>query len=106
MIRKEDIEQVEQIKKMLNEKMQHSFDYEILNQIDCLERMVKNLIRAPLYFRHSINNNNFYSAECLGCGWWGSSEFLDGGGQIADTGDCLDVYCPICGSVDLDDKEE
>ena len=39
------------------------------------------------------------------CGWWGSSELLDGGGQIADTGDYGDCYCPVCGNSDLDDKE-
>jgi hypothetical protein len=31
---------------------------------------------------------------------------VDGGGQIADTGDYDDIFCPACGSVDLEDLED
>ena len=35
--------------------------------------------------------------ECGYCDWHGSSEYLLGGGQIADTGDYADGICPRCG---------
>lgn len=51
------------------------------------------------------DDKKHYPSECTHCGWIGSSEQLHGGGQIADTGDYDDVYCPICGSRDLDDPD-
>lgn len=47
----------------------------------------------------------YYPCSCDNCGWYGSSEHLGGGGQIADTGDYDDVYCPICGSKDTCEDE-
>jgi len=47
-----------------------------------------------------------YTAECSSCGWWGSSKLLDGGGQIADTGDYFDCTCPVCGNSDIEDKAD
>lgn len=44
--------------------------------------------------------NGYYHAQCPRCGWHGSSRLLEGGGQIADTGDYGDTYCPVCGFVD------
>lgn len=44
--------------------------------------------------------------ECLTCGWWGSSKLLAGGGAIADTGDHDDCRCPMCMSVDVEEKIE
>jgi hypothetical protein len=46
---------------------------------------------------------HWYNAECESCGWYGSSQYLDGGGQIADTGDYNDCYCPWCGSTAIED---
>lgn len=43
-----------------------------------------------------------YWCKCEKCGWEDASENAIGGGQIADTGDYDEVYCPICGSTDLD----
>jgi len=37
----------------------------------------------------------YYMVKCK-CGWIGSSEYLGGGGPIADTGDNFDCYCPSC----------
>ena len=48
--------------------------------------------------------DNYYTAECSKCGWWGSSKFLDGGGAIADTGDYFDCTCPVCGNADIDER--
>lgn len=105
MITENDIKEVESIKQMLNEKLNIEFSWEIANKIECLDRLVKNLRIAPVSFRFCRPESNFYTAECDKCGWWGSSELLDGGGQIADTGDYGDSYCPVCGNSDLDDKE-
>lgn len=49
--------------------------------------------------------DNYYPVQCQTCGWLGSSGNLDGGGQIADTGDYGDCYCPVCGQVDPDECE-
>lgn len=49
------------------------------------------------------NNRRWYNAECQNCKWHGSSKYLGGGGAIADTGDYSDIYCPYCGSSDIDD---
>lgn len=49
------------------------------------------------------NTGKWFNVCCQSCGWTGSSEFLDGGGQIADTGDYGDIYCPNCGQIDPDD---
>ena len=38
----------------------------------------------------------YWKAVCPKCGWKGLSKDCDGGGQIADTGDYFDLYCPIC----------
>jgi predicted RNA-binding Zn-ribbon protein involved in translation (DUF1610 family) len=50
--------------------------------------------------------SRFYNVKCKKCGWFGSSEFTDGGEEIADTGDYEDILCPACGSVDLEDMPE
>ena len=58
---------------------------------------------------HGMENKPFdttgkwFNVRCQKCGWKGSSEFLDGGVQIADTGDYSDTYCPNCGEVDPDE---
>jgi len=99
-----DIQQIKEIKQMLTEKWSVNFDLKTANQIDCLDKLVKNLKIAPLSYKFCSPESNFYTVECE-CGWWGSSELLDGGGQIADTGDFGDCYCPVCGNSNLDDKE-
>lgn len=38
----------------------------------------------------------FYPVFCPSCGWKGLSRDTAGGGQIADTGDYDDIYCPMC----------
>jgi len=109
MITEDDIKQVNEIKEILsaiNQKIEYKFNWEIVNKIDCLDRLVKNLKIAPLSFKFCPPGGQFYTAECKKCGWWGSSELLDGGGQIADTGDYGDCYCPVCGNSNLDEKEE
>lgn len=41
------------------------------------------------------DRKDFWEFECE-CGFKGFSMFLLGGGQIADTGDFGDVFCPCC----------
>jgi hypothetical protein len=51
-------------------------------------------------------SSRYYNVKCKKCGWYGSTEFVGGGGQIADTGDYDDIFCPVCGSTDLEDLED
>lgn len=46
------------------------------------------------------NTGGYYVCECQNCGEVFSSRDCGGGGQIADTGDYDDAYCPHCGQVD------
>lgn len=56
--------------------------------------------RAKLGFVTDDNTGGYYVAECEECGKIFPSQNCDGGGQIADTGDYGDCYCPHCGHVD------
>ena len=56
--------------------------------------------RAKLGFVTDDNTGGYYVAECEECGNIFPSQTCDGGGQIADTGDYGDCYCPLCGHVD------
>ncbi len=48
----------------------------------------------------------WFPVQCEKCGWVGCSSELDGGGQIADTRDYGDAYCPCCKSVTAGDEIE
>jgi hypothetical protein len=52
-----------------------------------------------------VLDEDYYLAECQHCGWWGSLRLLKGGGFLAGCGDYDDVYCPLCGSSDIESKE-
>ena len=56
--------------------------------------------RAKLGLVTDDNTGGYYVAECEECGKIFPSQNCDGGGQIADTGDYGDCYCPHCGHVD------
>lgn len=47
----------------------------------------------------------WYPAQCNKCGWKGCSCELNGGMQIADTGDYGDIYCPCCYSNYIDEAD-
>ena len=107
MITEKDKLEVEKIKKFIeisSMKEDKEFglihNYDMWNWISLLEKMVSNLEKAPF----SYKQDNWYTVECSECGWWGSGELLDGGGQIADTGDYSDTYCPVCGNIDVYEK--
>lgn len=46
------------------------------------------------------NTGGYFVCECQSCGEVFSSRDCGGGGQIADTGDYDDAYCPHCDQVD------
>ena len=74
--------------------------------IELLDNLVKRLEIAPHSYRpcsEEDSKKNFYTAKCDKCGWWGSSKLLEGGGQIADTGDYSDCYCPVCGNNSIEE---
>jgi hypothetical protein len=56
--------------------------------------------RAKLGFVTDDNTGGYYVAECEECGQIFPSQTCEGGGQIADTGDYDDCYCPHCGFID------
>ncbi|WP_448217493.1 hypothetical protein [Endozoicomonas sp. 2B-B] len=46
------------------------------------------------------NTGGFFVIDCECCGHVFNSKDAHGGGQIADTGDYDDCYCPKCGAAD------
>jgi len=56
-------------------------------------------------FLVKVAKHPYYPVLCQCCGWLGSSGDCDGGGQIADTGDYGDFYCPKCGQIGPDETE-
>ena len=51
-------------------------------------------------------NETLFPVTCNECGWESWSNLAEGGGQIADTGEYGDIYCPKCHSNQLDDTSE
>ena len=78
-------------------------DYECADDLEALDRAIYNLENGANYFRAMPDDKekSWFHAECEDCRWSGSSRFLLGGHQIADTGDYSDAICPICGSKDV-----
>lgn len=62
--------------------------------------MINNLNIANISYKPADPNSSYYTVACE-CGWYGSSELLNGGNEIADTGDHEDTYCPVCDNNDL-----
>lgn len=74
-----------------------TINWDISNESEVLDRVIHNLDNIHNYYKKLPDGEiNWYDAECGKCGWFGSSEYLNGGGAIADTGDYFDVTCPIC----------
>lgn len=61
----------------------------------------------PTYFvekiLNSVSKNNYFFVQCDKCGHKCSSQVMEGGGQIADTGDYNDILCPKCFSNEYSD---
>ena len=112
MITEEDYNIIQDIKEKLNESAVVSdteMDWKIVNQIEVLDKVVSNLRIAKFSFRPVSKEDlekRHYTAECAQCSWWGSSKLLEGGGQIADTGDYGDACCPVCGSLEIYEKKD
>ncbi|PHJ51081.1 hypothetical protein VF06_37805 [Nostoc linckia z4] len=76
--------------------------YKIDGQIEALYHAMHNLQFGHKYFEKLPDNErHWFDAECEKCGWFGSSEYLMGGGAIADTGDYDDCRCPVCNSLSV-----
>lgn len=110
MIAKQDLENIEKIKELLkpDDEEANTIDWNKVMLIDTLDRVVNNLRIAHVSYCPASDEdiaNGYYTAECNVCGWWGSSKLLEGGGQIADTGDYGDCHCPVCGDDNVDEKE-
>lgn len=106
MIRPEDIQILQELKSYLITHIDPN-DPSQWDWIETINRLTQNLQIAEKSYRWASvdeQKKGYYTAECEKCGWWGSSVLLDGGGQIADTGDYDDPYCPVCGNKDLDEK--
>lgn len=53
-----------------------------------------------------IPEGSYFVAQCEKCGFKGESSEWKDGGQIADTGDYGDCYCPICGQADVPEADD
>jgi hypothetical protein len=110
MITKENEEKVKAIIEFIDRHTsleEGKVDWEKVRWIDTLNTMVACLKIAPESYKECNEEdtaNYFYTAECGVCGWWGSSKFLNGGGAIADTGDHFECTCPVCDSMDVNEK--
>jgi len=88
--------------KEIKEHLKNSFDGEnhyIYEYIESIDLVLNNIINAPNYYTDNRDEDEkkiYYIAKCSSCGWWGSSKYLLGGEQIADTGDFNDCFCPVC----------
>ena len=87
--------------------LKHNIDDKNFKQlyeyIDLLNTLVYKLEISLNKSELSIYDDYYYNVICKKCNWTGSSKFLLGGCQIADTGDYDDLYCPFCNSKDLKD---
>lgn len=54
------------------------------------------------HLTHADGRQRFWHARCECCGWQGSSRELHGGYQTL-AGDYDEVYCPKCGSTDVNE---
>jgi hypothetical protein len=61
--------------------------------------------RKALGLVTSDNSGGYFVVECQGCGAVYPSFQCGGGGQIADTGDYDDSFCPHCEQVDPEECE-
>ena len=82
------------------------------NAIELLSKFKRHLIESGEVILNSdkpflvkIAERPYYPVLCQCCGWLGSSGDCDGGGQIADTGDYGDLYCPKCGQIEPNESE-
>lgn len=51
-------------------------------------------------------DGNWFPAECMNCGWVGSSGNCEGGHAISDTGDYSDPLCPSCFSTSIEETDK
>ena len=111
MINKLDIDIINNIKKDINKRITSKgtqIDWDLVNQLQTLDELVHCLKIAEHSYKpvsEEDKYDNFFTAECLECGWWGSSRLVEGGHPIADTGDYSDPVCPVCYSDEIEEKQ-
>lgn len=92
----------------LNKETHEAYSEKSIKIDEIINLLNQLLINSENYYKlpelSDFFDENFYFAECGNCGWYGSSKLLNGGGQIADTGDYFDCYCPKCDSLDIDNE--
>ena len=86
------------------EEYEHNL-WELEDRRQTMKTIIEVMPKSFKPLTESQEKNHFYLAECDKCGWWGSSDLIQGGGAIGDTGDYSDSYCPICGSLEIGDME-
>ena len=112
MITETDKEKAKHLKQYLDKLVmaeETTVNWTLVEWVRLVDKMVYNLEIAPLSYQPLSQeqiDDRYFLAECGGCGWWGCSSLLGGGSPIADTGDYLDVYCPVCESVDIFERDE
>lgn len=97
----QDLANLEKIEKLINVydvTYDTSIDWGSVELLETFHRLKYNLRHFDQYFQLTPQEENYFDVDCE-CGWWGSSKWLLGGGEIADTGDHDDCYCPVCGRV-------
>lgn len=110
MITDNDIQIIDKLKEFLLEQVhinETDVDWDKVVWHDTLSKLVGNLKIAELSYTEaskSDKESGYYTAQCNECGWFGTSRLLLGGGQIGDTGDYDDVYCPVCENTDIDER--
>lgn len=107
MITQKDIEKISALKKTLSKELTRIYSNEKADLVEAIDRIVGNLKIAPFCYRDAPKDDvdkGYYTAECEKCDWWGNSKYLGGGGQLADSGDYDDCYCPVCGSKDINER--
>lgn len=69
---------------------------ELETRVELLQKTCIELSKRAKYTKKE--KLDYWQFDCE-CGFSGLSLFVHGGGQIADTGDYGDCYCPCCGRI-------
>lgn len=97
------LKKVEKLIDVADKTDETKLDWENVELQEVMQRAIYNLKHGANYYRPVPSDDTKHTyCKCDKCNWEGSSKYLLGGGQIADTGDYDDSYCPVCGSTEID----
>ena len=82
--------------KMTETERKKMYIAELEQQVSDLQNTCIELSKRAIYTDEE--KQKYWEFECE-CGFSGLSLLVLGGGQIADTGDYGDCYCPCCGKI-------